>query len=877
MRQLLACCIIFFSCLINASAQYDTIAGPPGYTITQLRSANEMIFDGSENLWMSFFKIGLGKYDGTGWTMFDSLNSGLLRNKINTVAANASGIWAGTDTGLFLFHEPVWTHFSTANSGLQSDTVLKLYSTGGNDLYIYGLIGFSHYNGNVFQHYNTSNSGIVNDTIQCMFKDVSGILWIGTRNGLSKWDGTTWQNFTTSNSSLPDNNIQSLIMDGNQHLCVGTETKGLYFLSANEFICFRDFADNYFSHPQKVKKIFARADGSILYSLLNDFYYYTDPSRVTVHGQFLYASDTLSPSVMDSHGRIWKLNKNPPVTIYISDSNYASPEIFSPSSYSSLDINQVRCGMYNDNTFHWDNIGETRYEVPKNNFTNSIFASAIWLGGLDPEEDLHLSAQTYKSIGLDFWPGPLDTVNATLDSATAVQFDSIWKINMHTIDEFITQFNLGNVTNGSYQIPGIIQSWPTQGTGNISKNLAPFVDVNTDGHYNPIDGDHPEIKGDQMLWWVFNDNGGIHTESGGIAMGLEIHAKAYAYSCLNIPDSNEAVNYTTFYSFDVINRSDTDYHDVYLGLWVDGDLGNYLDDYVGCNIENDFGYFYNGENNDEGISGYGLNPPMQSVVVLKGPLAEPNDTIDNNHNGITDEPDEHCMMNHFTYFYGTNEPCLGYPYYTDDYYQYLQTHNTCGTHFTYGGNGHGGGIGATNIPTDYFYPGTPYDTGWTDASAGNLPSDRRFLMSSGPFSLRKGETRTVDYAYIFTRDESAPNGLNTSIAKNIADVKRVKRWFDTDSFPCNNSSIGIEELNGNIIDFSVYPNPASDYATVHLNSVSGKTTLELFSAIGEKLSDYIFPGGRKEFSIKTGNLSKGIYFLRLSGESGSVTKKLVVR
>src|SRR6187455_278785 len=138
MKQLIAGSVIFFFLLTEAFAQFDTITCPSGYSFPELRSANEIIFDEDENLWISFSKIGLGKYDGTNWTMYDSLNSGLLKNKVNTVAANASGIWAGTDTGLFFFQSPSWTHFSTSNSGLFSDTVMKLYSTGGNNLYIYG-------------------------------------------------------------------------------------------------------------------------------------------------------------------------------------------------------------------------------------------------------------------------------------------------------------------------------------------------------------------------------------------------------------------------------------------------------------------------------------------------------------------------------------------------------------------------------------------------------------------------------------------------------------------------------------------------------------------------------------------------------------------
>jgi hypothetical protein len=37
------------------------------------------------------------------------------------------------------------------------------------------------------------------------------------------------------------------------------------------------------------------------------------------------------------------------------------------------------------------------------------------------------------------------------------------------------------------------------------------------------------LKGDQTIWWVFNDKGNVHTETGGESIGLEIRAQAFAF------------------------------------------------------------------------------------------------------------------------------------------------------------------------------------------------------------------------------------------------------------------------------------------------------------------------------------------------------------
>lgn len=871
--------ILFCTSTINCIAEQDTLIGsPPGYSSLQIRYVNGLAVDAQDNVWIAYDQIGLAKYNVTGWLVFDSTNSPLLKNKVLSVACNNSGVWAGTDTGLFNFNGINWNWLNTANSTLPTDTILKLYSPGGNDLYLYSSNGFAHFNGSTWQQFNTLNSNLVDDTVQCIFEDSLGILWVGTKNGLSRFDGSVWQNYTTSNSSIAENNIRSLSEDGNATLFIGTNSYGILIFSNNEFAQIRNYYSNYYSFPRKVVSLFQLHDGSVLHSSDADYYYTDNPPEIRLSDYGFHASDTVNFGVLDSHDRLWRINKRYPITkLWMRDSLTKYPISPPPSSYNDLDINEVNCGMWNNNVFHWDKIGSPRYEVPKGSFRSSVFASTLWVGGLDTLNALHMAAETYFEGGKDFWAGPLDTITASLDSSTQLQYDSIWKVNRRTIDEFITQFNLGNVTNGSYTIPNEILYWPAHGTGNYSRSLAPFVDVNGDGNYNPMNGDYPQIKGDQMLWWVMNDNFGIHEASDGIAMGIEIHCKAYAYHCHNIADSNEAVNYTTFYSFDIINRSDTDYHDVYIGLFVDVDLGNYLDDFVGCNVEHDIAFVYNGDNNDEGISGYGMNPPMLSVAVLNGPVAEPNDSLDNDHNGIVDEPGEHCMMNHFLYYNGNNDPCLGNPYDDEDYYSYLHSITRCGTHFTYGGNGNGGGIGGTNIPTDYFFPGTPYDTGWTEASSGNLPDDRRLLPSSGPFSLRKGERRTIDFAYIFNRDESAPNGLNTSIAKNISDVEKVKRWFNTDSFPCNNSGIGIDEINKNQSEFLIFPNPASEKLTVIRSDKSGDAELEILNILGELEFHFKFHPGRKETMFKTGNLMPGIFIVKLSDGKSVSSKKLVIQ
>ena len=75
---------------------------------------------------------------------------------------------------------------------------------------------------------------------------------------------------------------------------------------------------------------------------------------------------------------------------------------------------------------------------------------------------------------------------------------------------------------------------------------------------------------------MFNDNGNIHTETGSeSAIGLEIQAQAFGFT------TNDEINNMTFYSYKILNRSTSVLNEAYFGQWVDPDLGNYQDDYVG--------------------------------------------------------------------------------------------------------------------------------------------------------------------------------------------------------------------------------------------------------------------------------------------------------
>jgi hypothetical protein len=104
-----------------------------------------------------------------------------------------------------------------------------------------------------------------------------------------------------------------------------------------------------------------------------------------------------------------------------------------PSASAQLDINNVRALLHNGGDMWWDLVGDPRYEIPKGSNRHSMFASSLWVGGLDDAGQLRVAAQTYRQSGVDFWPGPLtggaSGGDAATDQETCETWDRMFKIN----------------------------------------------------------------------------------------------------------------------------------------------------------------------------------------------------------------------------------------------------------------------------------------------------------------------------------------------------------------------------------------------------------------------------------------------------------------
>lgn len=541
-----------------------------------------------------------------------------------------------------------------------------------------------------------------------------------------------------------------------------------------------------------------------------------------------------------------------------------------PFAIGTLQVNQVKASILSNGDLFWDHTN-SQFEVPAGSGKHSIYAGSLWIGGLDAGGQLHMAGQTYRQTGNDFFGGPVSSpsnYNAAYDN----QWAQTWAIRKSMIDSF----RLG--LYGSTP-PSVITNWPGNGNTSLGQaaQLAPFVDVNSDGVYDPAAGDYPCIKGDAAVFFMFNDDRNTHTETGGLKFGLEVHGMLYGYSSPGTP-----LDSTVFINFKIINRSANNYAGVSLGHWVDFDLGAFSDDYVGCDVGRSMFYAYNGDADDgnsptPGPGTYGQNPPAEGVVLLNGPDADTNDSIDNDRDGTVDEAGEQWALSRFVY-YNNDFSVIGNPVTPGEYYNYLLGKWKDSTYVTYGGNGY-----ATGLPAWFMFPDNSDPLGWgtnftpqapwSETTAGNIPGDRRGMGSCGPFTFSAGEEVCLDYAYIFGRTTGGGPHASISVLKNDADS--VRNFYNTTS-GCTCSAwplpSAVQELQHKA-HIGLFPNPASDLLTMDYTPQGKTARYEILDVTGKVVLSGVIEGKRTPVDVS--NLAKSVYFVKVTDASQIATGRFV--
>ena len=532
--------------------------------------------------------------------------------------------------------------------------------------------------------------------------------------------------------------------------------------------------------------------------------------------------------------------KNLAIILFVSVGLISRTHAQKASASDYLDINNIKMLVYSNSEIVLDtSSNHSTFEVPKGSGKNTMYEAGIWAMGINARtKDTHGLA-IFNNPDLVLQEGP---VSNSYNSAWKSRYGKLWKVTKAQIDYHKLMF-----TSPGYTSISVITDWPAHGDTSNGEpfHLAPFIDINSNGIYDPSNGDYPCIKGDQAIYTIAHDDGSINLHNS-LPFPMDVHLMAYSFSASN------ALNNTVFLEYRLVNRSPDDYRDFRFAIFQDLDIGCPYDDHIGCDTVLNAFYGYNGDNYDElncrGISGYGINPPVMGTMFL-------------NH-----------LMSSFVYFNNSGN-INGNPAFEKDYYNYMNATWRNGLHMVKGGNGIPGTPGATGQKTNYMYSGNPDDSlTWTDISAGNPPYDRRGLGSVGPYNFTSGSQLNIDLALVYSRDTTKNYIENVNTFKNDAAV--VKQFYMNQNFNCPFWATGIKTQNTGLT-FSLYPNPARNEVHLEWTTNDKVAVISAFDSQGRKIFEHS-PRDENSIILNVEKWSGGFHLLRIESENGVIVKKLIV-
>lgn len=368
--------------------------------------------------------------------------------------------------------------------------------------------------------------------------------------------------------------------------------------------------------------------------------------------------------------------------------------------------NQWRLPITNYGTFGYG-INRAGGEWPRGSGNMYIYGAGIWVGALPTRRETLVTSGYDPSSGKsEFTPGCWE--NATTPGNYARDFERVyiypedWPPNP---TDFPTSMQDSIPTPLRIPLP----------TGDTVK-----------GHIYPI----PRTTiSTADAWTVFNDRDVTLHVNSDPAIGVEIYQYTYSWT---LPDKRDIV----FFTLHVKNVSGHKLNGMYLAMVCDADIGNAADDMASLILRKyiknrtgtdsvfckNVGYCWDSDFSE----GWETPPGYVGFDFLQSPYAfdsdhngngviDSVDHIDNNHNGMIDEPAELEQLGLTAFKIFTL--AAGDP--RDNFAQYM-----CMTGHNY------------RAPYDY----VPFDS--TDVT----PADKRFLQATGPFDLDTNAIATVTIA-----------------------------------------------------------------------------------------------------------------------------------
>lgn len=381
---------------------------------------------------------------------------------------------------------------------------------------------------------------------------------------------------------------------------------------------------------------------------------------------------------------------------------------------------------------------------------------------------------------------------------------------------------------------------------------APWVDVNNDGTFSR-GTDLPEYLGDEQFFYVANDMDSAKTKLvfGSMPIGLEFQVSVFAFSDAKLKD-------VVFKRIKLINKSKKTISDMYLSYFADADLGDWMNDFTGCDSALGLAYIYNSTNDDYY---YGTAPPAIGHLWLETPAVP-----DSSRGG---HKSRQLSLTSYTPNFEDSQPL---PEAAGNAAQvslmargllpsgkmYTDPHTGRNTYFPLSGDP------ASN-------------TGWFEGSGwpgGPRSYDRRYWINSGPFNMAAGDTQQVTVAVLMAR--GTDNLRSVTELKNEASY--VKDFYSKELL----AAVG-EHKPAIALDYRLgqnYPNPFNP-ATSIVYSIPEKSMvhLKVFDILGREVSTLVNEtkdSGKYKVQFEASHLPSGVYIYTIEAGSFRDSKKLML-
>lgn len=490
---------------------------------------------------------------------------------------------------------------------------------------------------------------------------------------------------------------------------------------------------------------------------------------------------------------------------------------------NSILANQaIETTIQSNSTFFHDN-GVPAFELNGSSDKHIFRYGSIWMMGVDSGKTF--GSMSVNSSSEELWPGPIDTITGL--PKDPYEWNEIWSVSAAEVE-----FHKAHYRESGYQPIESISTWPaSHNETNVSAVLAPFIDWNTDGKYDPKDGDYPNLPGVENTYFIANDGAGEHLTSGTQKLGVELQGFFYT-------KSDEYLQQVVYLDVFAVNRSDRNYVPFYFANYIDLELGNANDNYCGTELIRNMVFGINGDDNDEGSEGYGTSLPAAGALSLSHPMFA-------------------------SIAFQKGDTVRDFAKNSGEYRNVMEGKWRNGDDKIRKGNGTGTGMATTFMYSGNSEPDFP-TANWTDSSSGDQAGQRNILSIYKIESLKAKSFEKFSMAFFgFTGTENSMDKL----------IEIASKIIDANGGPVSTQSVTNEP-------FVVYPNPLISGNSIYFDGLySGDISVQMFTLDGretriEKI-EKIYPS---KFRIQcSDNVVNGIYILKVRSIDDVVSKRLLIQ